>query len=115
MAEVHEQEIDAGPDLEPCPFCREDPYVHRPAFKGDGWQIGCQCLNEEDEERGAIWTNGKTFVEAAERWNERGSKLTVEERRAAVRGLVLAALRGLEGGPRDVDEMIERLSEVIVP
>jgi len=63
------------PELVPCPFCGDEPYVHEPDFRGAEYQIGCLCADGDD---GGIWRNGKTIEEAAENWNRRSSPVTAE-------------------------------------
>jgi hypothetical protein len=60
--------------LKPCPFCGREPYLHEPDFRGDDYQIGCDCGGKEESDGiGAVWMDGATLEEAAERWNRRES------------------------------------------
>lgn len=71
VADYVDAEGPVEPDLLPCPFCGEEPHLHRPSFSGDHFQIGCNCGQGDDSDHGALWRNGKTFEEAAEGWNRR--------------------------------------------
>lgn len=61
--------------LLPCPFCGEEPYVHEPGFPGDQYQIGCDSQpcgsNDDSDGEGAVWRDGATWEQVAERWNRR--------------------------------------------